>query len=220
VIFWVGSDPFSTGRPRFGASHVLNAALVVSLVVTGGYSSYSLTSGRLTHVENECVYFQYGVAEVIPFLGRHQSGRFACAPTGRGLAAWQSADAWIDSHLTQKDRILADNASNFAASPFSTRPDLFVVRNDRDWQRITADPRIVTYVITQSITPDGPPTTAATYSSDEGAYLLQLDPVGWHLVRSFAGGLNVVHKPTYVQIWRYLPHAGAPTPVGPESNLR
>lgn len=214
AIFWLGSDELrAVGR-------LLNAGLLATLVITAGFSSYTLTSGRITHVEDECVYFQYGVAKVFPFLGRPQFGRYACERPRDGLAAWQSADSWIDSHLGSRDRILSDNASNYAASLFSTRPDLFIVRNDRDWGRIVADPRIVTYILTQSTTPTGPPTSAATYGADEGTFLLRFDPVGWHLVRSFGGGLNVVHESTYVEIWHFVPHPGAPSPTGPESNLR
>jgi dolichyl-phosphate-mannose-protein mannosyltransferase len=213
AIFWVGSDRLKR------AGHLLNAGLIATLIFTAGFSSYSLTSGRVTHVEGECAYFQYGVARVIPFLGRPQAGRYACERFN-GLEPWEHADHWIDSHLSPRDRILDDNGSNFAATLFTTRPDLFVVPNDRDWQRITADPRHITYIITQSLTPTSPPSTAASLTFDEGAALLRFDPVGWHLVQHYAGGLNVLHQKTYVQIWHFIPHPGAPTPTGPESNLR
>lgn len=43
-----------------------NLALGATLLVSGGTASYALTSGRITHVEEECSYFQYGVAQVLP----------------------------------------------------------------------------------------------------------------------------------------------------------
>lgn len=197
-----------------------NLALVATLVVAGGTGSYALTSGRVTHEEAECSFFQYGVARVVPFLGREQVGRFRCLRPGDGLHAWQQADHWIDTHLTAHDRVLSDNLSNFAAGLFTTRPTLFIVRNDRDWQRTIANPRTVTYIATQSTTQTGPPTQSASYARDEGANLLQLDQPGWHLVRSFAGAYNVVHAVTYVQIWHFVPsqEAGS-TPTGTESGV-
>lgn len=197
-----------------------NLALVATLVVAGATGSYALTSGRVTHEEAECSFFQYGVARVLPMLGRQQVGRFRCVPPGDGLRAWQQADDWIDTDLTSHDRVLADNQSDFAASLFTTRPSLFIVRNDRDWQKAIADPRTVTYIVTQSTTRTGPPTQSASYVGDEGANLLQLDRPGWHLVRSYAGAYNVVHAVTYVQIWHFVPSpAAGSTPTGTESGV-
>lgn len=207
-----------------GGSFILgtwNLALITTLVVSGGTASYALTSGRITHVEAECSYFQYGVAQAVPFLGRSQTGRYACIRPGDGLGPWQAADRWIDGHLTAKDRILADNASDYAACLFSTRPKLFIVRNDRDWAKTVADPRDVTYIMTQSLSANAPPTEGATYGADEGAALIGLDRQGWHLVKTFKGALNVLHNATVVQLWHFVPgpRAGA-TPTGTESEVR
>lgn len=197
-----------------------NLLLSASLMVSGGTASYALTSGRITHVEQECSFFQFGVAKVLPFLGRVQTGQNACIKPGDGLRPWQDADHWIDANLKSTDRILADNSSDYAAELFSTRPKLFIVRNDRDWQKTVANPTTVTYVMTQSTTPDGPPTAAATYARDEGGILLGMDQVGWHLLRSFAGAQNVVHQNTFVQIWHFVPSVeGGKSPAGSESNL-
>jgi len=197
-----------------------NLALAAALVVAGGTGSYALTSGRITHVEGECSYFQYGVAHFLPFLGRPQVGKYACSRPGDGLAPWASADHWIDTHLTSGDRVLADNASNYAASLFTTRPKLFVVRNDRDWQKTVAKPTNITYIMTQSSSPTGLPDTAASYATDQGADLIRLDPEGWHLVRSFGNAENVVHQLTYVQIWHFVPNSGGgPRPTGTESSI-
>lgn len=197
-----------------------NLALTATLVVAGGTGSYALTSGRVTHIESECGFFQYGVARVLPVLGRDQVGRFRCGRPQDGLRAWQQADRWIDSNLREHDRILADNKGNFAASLFSTRPNLFIVRNDRDWQRIIANPTKVTYIMTQAATRTGRPSQTANDNVDAGVTLIDLDQPGWHLVRSFGGAFNQIHASTFVQVWHFVPSpTGGATPTGTESGL-
>jgi hypothetical protein len=220
VLFGVVAAMWLASRKRHVVSHVWNGFLVALLVVAAGTGSYALTSGRVTHVENECTYFQYGVANVLPFLGRTQTGQYACVRPGNGLQAWHDADDWIDANLRSSDRILADNGSNYAAELFSTRPKLFVVRNDRDWQKTVANPIHITYIITQSTARRSAPDIAATYAPDEGGVLIRLDPGQWHLVQSFGGALNVVHRDTFVQIWHFVPsHPGARTPPGTEQGV-
>ena len=197
-----------------------NLGLVGLLVVGAGTGSYALTSGRVTHEENECAYFQYGVARVLPFLGRAQHGQYGCHPYGDGLASWQQADHWIDSHLRSRDRVVADNASDYAAELFTTRPGLFIVRNDRDWAKTIAYPSDVTYVITQSTNPSGLPVSPPGAGNDSGAQLIYLDQAGWHLAAEFGGGTDQIHQGTWVQVWRFTPspQAGA-TPTGTEANV-
>jgi hypothetical protein len=220
VLFGAVGAMWLASTRRDVLARAWNVGLIGLLVVAAGTGSYALTSGRITHLEDECVYFQYGVARVVPFLGRAQTGKYACVKPANGLLAWQQADTWIDSHLTDHDRILADNASNYAAELYTTRPKLFVVRNDRDWAKTVANPVDITYVITQSTSLSAPPNVAATYSQDEGATLVGLDRSEWHLVRSFGGALNVVHADTYVQIWHFVPSPGQPrTPVGTEQGV-
>jgi hypothetical protein len=221
VIFGAVGALWLASGSRGWLPRAWNAGLVGLLVLAAGTGSYALTSGRVTHVEGECGYFQYGVAQVLPFLGRPQAGKYQCYQPANGLQAWQDADSWIDGHLSGRDRILADNGSDYAASLFSTRPNLFIVRNDRDWAKTVANPVGVTYIVTQSSSPTGAPSVGATFAVDEGATLLGLDPAGWHLVKSFAGALNVVHQGTYVQIWHFVPSAAAgPTPTGTQAALR
>ena len=197
-----------------------NLALGLSMFVSGGTASYALTSGRITHIEGECAYFQYGVAQVLPALGRPQYGKYACVRPSNGLQAWSEADRWIDSHLRPSDRILSDNSADYAASLFSTRPGLFIVRNDRDWQKTVANPVHVTYIISQSATATGFPSVTAGYGEDLGATLLSLDRPGWHLVASFGAAQNVVHQETHVQIWHFVPSVEAgPSPTGTESGI-
>jgi hypothetical protein len=206
--------------PLLAARGTWNVALVGLLVLGACTGSYALTSGRVTHVEHECSYFQYGVAEVVPFLGRTQEGKYQCHRPVDGLAAWEHADHWVDAHLTSHDRILADNASNYPAGLFSTRPKLFIVRNDRDWSKTVAYPNDVDYILTQSTSATGPPSTGATYSTDDGALLIRIDPAGWHLAKTFSGAQNLVKQATYVQIWHFVPSpAAGSVPRGTESNV-
>jgi hypothetical protein len=220
VLFGLVAAMWLASTHRNALARAWNVGLVGLLVVAAGTGSYALTSGRITHVEGECAYFQYGVARVLPFLGRAQTGKYACIKPTNGLLAWEQADTWIDGHLTDHDRILADNASNYAAELYTTRPKLFVVRNDRDWAKTVANPVHITYIITQSTSRNAPPNVAATYSQDDGATLISLDRSEWHLVRSFGGALNVVHEGTYVQVWHFVPAPGQPkTPIGTEQGV-
>jgi hypothetical protein len=220
VLFGVVAAMWLASRGRSVLSYTWNSVLVGLLVVAAGTGSYALTNGRITHVEDECTYFQYGIAHVVPFLGRTQTGKFACVRPGNGLQAWQEADSWIDKNLKSSDRILADNGSNYAAELYSTRPKLFIVRNDRDWQKTVANPVDVDYVITQSTARRSAPNIAATYAPDEGGVLIKLDPGQWHLVKSFGGALDVVHRNTFVQIWHFEPGPSGPrTPPGTEQGV-
>jgi hypothetical protein len=220
VLFGAVAAMWLATTKRSILGRLWNTGLVGLLVVAAGTGSYALTSGRVTHVERECSYFQYGIARIVPFLGREQTGRYACEKPGNGLLAWRQADEWIDSHLKSSDRIIADNASNYAAELFTTRPKLFVVRNDRDWQKTIANPVDITYVITQSSSATSPPDVSATYSQDEGATLIGLDSSQWHLVKAFSGAANVIHESTYVQLWHFVPSRhGYQTPPGTEEGV-
>jgi hypothetical protein len=220
VLFGAVAAMWLASQKRSVLSHTWNAGLVCLLILGAGAGSYTLTSGRITHVEGECSYFQNGIARVLPFLGRTQSGKYACDRTENGLAPWQDADKWIDYNLRPTDRILADNDTNYAAELFTTRPKLFIVRNDRDWQKTIANPVDVTYIITQSTFPRSIPKAANDYSLDEGAALLALDPSQWHLVTYFSGALNADYQTTYVQIWHFVPKPGQDqTPPGTEAAI-
>lgn len=207
-----GNRNLESVRAFFGG--IWNICLVTFLVLAAGTGSYALTSGRITHVEQECQYFQYGVAAVIPSLGRPQSGTYGCYRPGNRLASWQEADHWIDSHLTDRDRIVADNAANLPAQLFTKKPGIFIVRNDRNWAKTIAFPRHVNYIITQATVANGPPSTAAFYAQDEGAVLINMDPSGWHLVKAFGS------DGAFVQLWHFVPSLSAGSvPIGTQAQF-
>jgi hypothetical protein len=173
---------------------VWNASLVCLLVIGGGIGSYTETSGSLTHVEDECAFFQWGVAKVVPLLGRSQAtAAVPCTRPGNTLKAWQDLSNWLDPQLKPRDRVYADNADNYAAVLYTRHPNQYVVRNDRDWQKITDNPDDgeITYIVTQAIV-RGSSTSAAPEQPipgsglpDQGAIIVDLDPKAWKLVNEF-----------------------------------
>ena len=99
-------------------------------------------------------------AEVVPALGRGSNPNRAdyCSRFPNSLGAFREADKHLDRVLKPSDRVLIDNGVMFAADLYTTHPNQFVVRNDRDWQKIIANPYgTVTYILTQSIGRKGPP---------------------------------------------------------------
>jgi hypothetical protein len=196
-VLWIAS----THRTALG--RVWNGGLVALLVVGGCTGSYSLTSGRVTHVEGECAFFQYGVAQVLPVLGRTQTGKYACVRPNNRLEPSREADSWLSRHIHPDDRVLADNESDFPAVLFTSHADQFVVRNDRDWQKIVADPTAsVTYIMTQATSASGSPDQSPN-SPDEGAAIVDANPAQWKLEASFAGFVNTLGESTWVQVWHY-----------------
>jgi hypothetical protein len=170
-----------------------NVALVVLLVVGGVTGSRALTSGRVTHVEGECAFFDYGAAKLLPFLGKSypkNSGNY-CAPRTDQLAAWQKLDATIDRTLKPGDRVLADNFSNYYAVLFTHKANQFVVRNDRDWQRIAANPvGTVTYIVTVALPSKAGFGVLPDAGEDEGRTIVDANPGDWKLVAAYPGGAD------------------------------
>jgi hypothetical protein len=176
-------------------SKTWNIALVSLLLVSGASGSWYESSGQLTAIEHECAFFQYGVARLIPSLGRGGSSQNTsyCSPFYDSLAGFQNADRYLDSILKPSDRVLIDNGVMFASDLYTTHPNQFIVRNDRDWQKIAADPYpLVTYILTQSIGKTGKPLingstfVAGGGSVDLGAQIVEEDRTAWTLVGSFS----------------------------------
>jgi hypothetical protein len=206
-VIWVASN----GRAWW--SPVWNLGLVSVLVIAGGVGSYTLTSAKTTHVEHECVFFEDGVARYLPFLGRTQKTGSSCPVPLNGLKAWATATAWLDHHMTSKDRVLTDNSAIPFPDLFTDHPDQYIVENDRDWHKTVSNPYFVTYIISQSGSPTGPPDAS---DSDQGAVLINSDRADWKLVGHWGPAYNIDHGFTNVQIYRYVgpPRSQAPGFLG------
>jgi hypothetical protein len=193
---------------------VWNCALVGVLLLGAITGSRSLTSGRITHVEKECNFFDYGAGGVLPILGQTYSKTSVsnCPRLGNQLVAWQKLDAALDRMITPHDRILADNDSNFYAVMFTRHPNQFIVRNDRDWQKIVANPiGIVTYIVTETTTGPAGVNTLPGGGIDEGRMIVDGNPSEWKVVASFTGGADFAAAQATLQIYKYVapPSAGA-----------
>jgi hypothetical protein len=187
-----------------------NLALVGLLAIAAVTGPRSLTSGRLTHVEGECRFFVYGAAKVLPFLEKTypSSSVDYCVPTSDYLAAWQHLDATIDRIVKPGDRILADNFFNFYAVLFTHHANQFIVRNDRDWQKITTNPiGRVTYIVTVAQNSTGTSNELPGVGQDEGLTILEDNPRDWKLVAAFPGGSDALGDAT-PELFKYV---GSPT---------
>jgi hypothetical protein len=191
-----------------------NLSLVALLLVAGITGPRSLTSGRVTHIEGECHFFDYGAAKVLPVLGRSypQNSDDYCGRQPDLLAAWQRMDATVDRILKPGDRVLADNFSNFYAVLFTKKADQFVVRNDRDWQRTAANPigRGVNYIVTVGDVGAGGVNVLPHAGDDVGRGIVDGSPQQWKLVAAFAGGADFAHANSTVELFKYV---GPPPPA-------
>jgi hypothetical protein len=219
------AQPWSATYESSGPRVVWNAVLIAVLVVNAGTGSWTMSSGTTTAAEHECVFFQGGVAQILPFLGRggNSKTKAYCPPDGNGLAAFQSIDHILDDRLRPSDRVLADNASMFAADLFTRHPDQFIVRNDRDWEKISANPAgKVEYIITQSPTrrgrPEGGAATTSAGFSDYGAQIINLGPKAWKLVAEAEGAQETTGgQAAWIQLYEatgVAPAAGINGPTG------
>jgi hypothetical protein len=189
-----------------------NLSLVALLFVGGVTGARALTSGRVTHIEGECHFFDYGAARIVPFLGRSYpiTSDDYCAPPTNQLAAWQQLDATIDRIVKPNDRVLVDNFSNFYAVLFTKKADQFVVRNDRDWQRTAANPtRTVTYIVTVGDVGKGGVNVLPDAGEDQGRTIVDGDPRVWKLVAAYKGGADVALANSTVELFKYV----GPPPV-------
>ena len=207
-ISCIGAMWVATMWRRPQVRSVWSLGLVALLVANAAAGSWYESSGKLTAIEHECDFFQWGVAEVVPALGRGSNPNDAdyCSRFPNSLGAFQEADGHLDSILKPSDRVLIDNGVMFAADLFTRHPNQFVVRNDRDWQKIIANPYgTVTYILTQSIGRKGPPLASGSPyiagggSIDAGAQTIDADPAAWQLVDSWS---ELPPHDVWVQLYR------------------
>jgi Dolichyl-phosphate-mannose-protein mannosyltransferase len=222
AAMWVAartqSRPGANGRsaPAGGAlsslwpSYLWNAGLVALLVFNAGVGNWTMSSGSVTGIERECTFFQGGVAQVLPFLGRGgdpHSKKNYCTPFVDTLKPYEQVVTFLDKHIQPSDRVLTDNSSMFQADVLTRHPNQFIVRNDRDWEKIVANPAgKVTYIVTSAKTRRGRPlelaATTAQGNTDYGAQIIDARPEAWKLVYSSAGGLAVKGMGNWVQLYK------------------
>jgi hypothetical protein len=184
-----------------------NASLVGLLVLGAITGPRSLTNGRLTHIEGECHFFDYGVAQVLPFLGTSYppSSVDFCGRNPNQLAAWQHLDAYLDGVLQPRDRVLVDNFSNFYAVLWTRHPNQFIVRNDRDWQRIAANPvGTVTYIVTVGDIREGGAGVVPKGGEDQGRLIVNGNHAVWKLVAAFPGGADFAEANATPEVYKYV----------------
>ena len=187
-----------------------NAALIGVLVVGSVTGSRTLSGAWTTHIEGECRFILAGPAKVLQFLAvRYQPGSINYCGRGEdlndGLASWRKLDRYVDSHLKPTDRVLADNFSNFYAVLWTKRPNQFVVRNDRDWQRIAANPvGHVTYIVTTENVGTGGYDELPHGDTDVGFQIVSANISDWKLVASFPGGTNVAMATATPELFKYV----------------
>jgi hypothetical protein len=184
-----------------------NLCLIGLLILGSVTGPRALSSGRLTRVEGECAFFKYGAAKVLPFLVKQypKSSADYCAPVTNQLAAWQRLDALIDRSVTPRDRILADNYSNYYAVLFTHKPNQFVVRNDRDWQRIVANPTpLVTYIVTTGNFRSAGISDLPDAGEDAGAAIVRGNPTQWKLVAAFPNAASFLSTTAIAELYKYV----------------
>jgi hypothetical protein len=204
AVAWMASDRRSGIEGR-----LINFGLLGVLAMGAITGSRTLSSGWTTHIEGECHFILGGPAKILPFLAKsYPSDSASYCGTGQpisdGLASWKQLDAYLDRTLRPGDRVLADNFSNFYAVLWTKHPDQFVVRNDRDWDKISADPtNYVDYAVTTGKGPGGGLEVLPNGSEDLGHTLVAGDPADWKLVASFPGGVNDAMATATPEVYKY-----------------
>ena len=187
--------------------HGWNLSLIALLIVGGVTGPRALSNGLATRVEGECTFYLNGPGRILPFLTVSHPSTSAqyCNPPGNLLAPWQNLDKTLDKILKPQDRVLADNDSNFDAVLYTTKPNQFVVRNDRDWQKIVANPvGTVDYIVTATgTTSGGGVNELPDGSTDAGAQIIKSDPTDWRLIASFKGAAAVATSSETVLLYKY-----------------
>jgi hypothetical protein len=202
-----------TGLPtnqRRGWVTLANVGIVGVLVVNAGLGSWTMSSGPITGIEHECTFFQGAVGQLIPFLGRGGNPadkKNYCPPFADTIKPYMQAAHWLDGQLQPSNRVLTDNSSVFQPDLFTKHPNQYIVRNDRDWEKITANPGShVTYIITTARRRRGRPQelnlSITGGNADYGAQIIDQRPAAWKLVYSTSGGLAVKGVGNWVQVYR------------------
>jgi hypothetical protein len=201
---WLAStQPDILGRAR-------NVGLIGLLLVGAVTGSRALSNGWTTHIERECEFILAGPAKLLPFLAVSYppSSRDYCGtgrPVNDGLASWRALDAYLDRVLKPRDRVLADNFSNFYAVLWTKHANQFVVRNDRDWQKIEADPAdYVDYIVTTGNAQGTGLNVLPHGTEDAGHDIVRADPAHWKLVASFPGATNDEMATTTPDVFKYV----------------
>jgi hypothetical protein len=159
-------------RPEASAqpARVLKHAMVVAAVVL-------LAFGGLNATLAEDSPTRAGVVREDVFFSRVLGSPHANVNAGEWVA-WHRLDDRLDPLLTGDHKVICDVQSAFAAVLYSKHPNHFIIVNDRDFQRIYADPAgKFDYVI--SAAPQGSPT-------DIMAALLTPSSE-WKLIGTFGG---------------------------------
>jgi hypothetical protein len=204
AVAWLGSaDRDLLGRMR-------NVGLVGLLLVGAVTGSRTLSNAWTTHIEGECAFILAGPAKMLPFMAVSypKDSINYCGkgqPLKNGLASWRNLDAYLDRVLKPSDRVLADNFSNFYAVLWTKHAKQFVVRNDRDWQKIAANPvGKVDYIVTTgdvrgkglNVLPNG--------TEDAGHEIARTNPGDWKLVAAFPGGTNDAMATATPDVFKYV----------------
>jgi hypothetical protein len=185
-----------------------NVSLVVLLLAGAVTGSRTLSSGWTTHIEGECRFILAGPAKVLPFLAvsyppssRNYCGHGQSIPDG--LASWRKLDAYLDKLLKPNDRVLADNFSNFYAVLWTKHANQFVVRNDRDWQKIAANPvGRVDYIVTTG--DNGKGINVLPNGTEDAGRAIAQDRADWKLVADFPGGTNDAMATATPDVYKYV----------------
>jgi hypothetical protein len=215
VLFATIAAAWLASTRRTVLDRIWNAALIGVLLVGAVTGSRTLSSAWTTHIEGECTFIRAGPAKILPFLAvSYPPNSINYCGHGQdlndGLASWRALDAYLDHVLKPKDRVLADNFSNFYAVLWTKHADQFVVRNDRDWQRISANPvGRVDYIVTTGDNGKGI-NKLPNGNEDAGHFIVQDDPSEWKLVAAFPGGVNDAMATATPNVFKYVGNPVAP----------
>ncbi|MCL2395962.1 MAG: hypothetical protein FWC87_14915, partial [Acidimicrobiaceae bacterium] len=199
-------NPIPSRNPLAG---VWNIGLIAIMVVNAGTGNWTMSSGTTTGIEHECAFMQEDVARLLPFLGRggDPKSKDYCAPASDTLQVVETATHWLDDRLKPNNRVLMDNNALIAPEIFTRHPGQYIVRNDRDWQKIVANPAgKITYLITEAHSKRGKPiafTATNGGNEDYGATLVNYRSSAWHLVYSKDGAQNITtSRLNWIQIYK------------------
>jgi hypothetical protein len=215
VLFATVAAAWLASAHRDLGSRMWNLGLIALLLAGAVTGSRTLSSAWTTKIEGECHFILAGPAKVLPFLAVSypRSSRDYCGhgePLTDGLASWRELDAYLDRVLTPKDRVLADNFSNFYAVLWTKHANQFVVRNDRDWQKIAANPvGRVDYIVTSGNVHGNGLNVLPHGTVDVGHDIVRGDPADWKLVASFPGATNAASATVAPEVFKYVGSAAS-----------
>jgi hypothetical protein len=213
IVFATVAAAWLASKQPTIAAQSWNLALIGVLLAGGVTGSRSLASGRVTHVERECLFFDHGAANILPFLGKSypSSSIDYCVGYGYALAPWQHLDTALDRMLKPSDRVLDDNFSNFYVNLYTRHPGQFIVQNDRDWQKIVANPiGTVNYIVTVTGIGTGGIDVLPGAGLDAGRAIIEQNPKAWKVVGAFPGAIDFALTNSTAEIYKYVGSPSAP----------